>query len=288
MDSISRSFSLLKQSWAVLRANMTLAIFPILSGLACIMVMVSFLAPVIAIPGLRDMFTQGNRRGDPAAQVVFWVGLFCFYLVNYFIIVFFNVALVSCAIMHFNGRKPTFTDGLRAAMSRMPQILGWATMAATVGIILKAIDDRSDWLGQFAVHLLGLAWSAVTYLVVPILAVEKLGPIDAVKRSATLLKQCWGEGLVGNFSLGLIAFVAYIPGFVIIFAAVALGGMAGPANLPILIAGIGLGVLYMLGVAIILSTLKQIYVAGLYIYAAEQRVPGTFSTDLMRGAFRRR
>ena len=287
MDNFSRSWSLLKESWAVLKANKTLAVFPLISGVACLLVMATFVGSFFAIPGLSDLLDR-NRQHDPAQQALMYVLLFCYYVVNYFIIVFFNVALVSCAIMHFHGDRPTLGEGFSAAMSRLPYIFGWAVLAATVGMILKLIEERSEWVGKFVTGLLGMAWTAVTYLVVPVLAVEKLGPIGALKRSTQLLRECWGEGLIGSFGFGLIGLLLNIPGILIIAGAVMLGMRGGQPNLPIIFGGIGLGVLYILTVAIILSTLKQIYLAGLYIYAAEQQVPQDFSPELMQGAFQQK
>ena len=37
--------------------------------------------------------------------------LFAFYFCNYFVIVFFNAALVSCALIRFNGGEPTGRGG---------------------------------------------------------------------------------------------------------------------------------------------------------------------------------
>jgi hypothetical protein len=288
MDSFSRSWSLLKESWAVLKENKTLAVFPILSGIACVLVLATFVGSFFAIPGLSDILDKNQQQQDQTARIVMGVLVFCYYVVNYFVIVFFNTALVSCAIMHFHGQKPTFGDGLRAAMARLPQILGWAVLAATVGMILRAIEERSEFVGKLVADLLGLAWTAITYLVVPVLAVEKLGPIAATKRSAQLLKECWGEGLIGNFRLGLIGFLCYIPGLLLLVAGFVLGMAGGQPNLPVLFTLAGIGILYLVTVAIILSTLKQIYVAGLYMYAAEQQIPQEFSPDLLQGAFRQK
>jgi hypothetical protein len=202
------------------------------------------------------------------------------------VIVFFNTALVSCAIIRFKGGDPTVSDGLSAAMSRLPQIFGWALLAATVGMILHSIEKRANFVGQIVVSILGLMWSAATYLVVPVLVVEKLGPIDALKRSVLLLRHCWGDGLVGNFSLGLIGFLLAIPGIALIMGAFFLGAAAES-----LVLGIALGVLgvaYLVVLSIVISALKQIFIAGLYIYAAEEHVPEGFDEELMRTAFCRR
>ena len=295
-DTFSNSWAILTQSWSVLRKNKELTLFPVLSGIACLLVLISFALPFLLVPEFgkqaiawEDHAQQaanggGQEPGVQAGRIVAYLLLFLFYVVNYFVIVFFNVALVSCAVIRMSGGEPTFSDGLSAAGSRFPQILGWAVVAATVGMILKLIEDRSDAVGRFVVGLLGVAWTVTTYLVVPILAVEGLGPMPALKRSASLLRRSWGEGLVGNFTMGIIGFLLYLPGFaLLVFGFVSLqqsGVMAA-----ILIAA---GAIYLFGVAIIMSTLHQIYLAGVYLYAAQQRVAAGFDEQLLKSAFRRK
>jgi len=284
-DSFSRSWEMISQSYAVLKKQKTLVVFPILSGIACLIVAVSFIAPILAMP---DLFQKVARKGgDPEARNwIFAIGGFLFYFINYFIIIFFNAALAACAVMHFKGIDPTLGDGLSAAGRRLPQILGWAFVAATVGMILRAIQDRSEWIGKLIVGFLGLAWTAVTYLVVPVLAVEGKGPIDALKRSGELLRRTWGEGLAGGLTMGLVGFLLTLPGLLLIFA----GAMGGAAMQNMMLGGIGiaLGVIYLVVISIVLSTLKQIYIAGLYLYAAEGVMPNGFSPDLVQEAFHKK
>ena len=140
--------------------------------------------------------------------------LFAFYVVNYFVIVFFNSALIACAIIRFKGGNPTIGNGFSAAFSRMPQILGWALVAATVGLILKIIESRSEKLGALVAGLLGMAWSAVTYFVVPVIVVEQAGPVQAGRRSLDILKKTWGEALTANFGIGFIVFLASLAGII--------------------------------------------------------------------------
>jgi hypothetical protein len=284
-DSWGRSWAMITQSYAVLKRQKTLVIFPIISGVACLLVVVSFLAPIFAMP---DLFQKvAKRGGDPEVRNwVFLAGGFLFYFITYFIIIFFNVALCACAVMHFKGIEPTLGDGLSAAGRRLPQIAGWALVSATVGMILRAIQERSEWVGRLVAGLLGLAWTVVTYLVVPVLAVEGLGPIDSIKRSSELLRRTWGENIAGRLSFGLMGFLLMLPGFLLIAAGVYAG--AGVNNPPLLLAGIVLGAIYLVVVGIILSTLKQIYIAGLYLYSAEGQMPGGFAPELVQGAFVRK
>lgn len=283
--SFERSWDMISQSYAVLKKQKTLVIFPILSGVACLLVVISFIAPILAMP---DVLQKLNNKGADAQQRnwIFGVFAFAFYFINYFIIIFFNAALASCAVMHFKGIEPTLGDGLSAASRRFPQILGWAFVAATVGMILRAIQDRSEWVGRIIVGILGLVWTAVTYLVVPVLAVEGKGPIDSLKRSSELLRRTWGEGLAGGLTFGLVGFLLALPGILLLFGGI-FGGAAAQ-SLPLGIVLSVLGVIYLVVVSIILSTLKQIYIAGLYLFAAEGVMPGGFSEDLVQGAFHKK
>ena len=294
-DSISNSWAILKQSWGVLRKNKELTLFPIISGIVSMLVAATFVLPFFVVPELRhqvmawgDQANQaaqgGGQRGIETGRIVMFVLMFLFYVTSYFVVVFFNVALVSCAVVRMSGGEPTLRDGFSAAGARLPQILGWSVVAGTVGMILKLIEDRSDAIGRFVIGLLGLAWTVTTYLVVPILAVEGLGPMDALKRSAALLRHSWGEGLAGNFTMGLIGFLLCLPGAALFFIGMMVIAKIGWAA-AFFVAG---GVVYLMAVAIVMSTLHQIFLAGVYIYAAQQRIPNGFDEELLRSAFRRK
>lgn len=290
-DRISRGWLLMKQSWAVLRLDKELMLFPILSSISCLLVLASFVAPVLFVPQVRQWALaminangQGNGQGAQAqVQIPAIIG-FCFYLVNYFVIVFFNTALVSCAVLRFQGGDPTVGYGLRAAFARLPQILAWALVAATVGWILRMIEERVKFVGKIIVAFVGLAWSIVTYLVVPVLAVEQLGPISAIRRSAELLRKTWGESLVGNISLGIVGFLLSLPGILLAILCPVVA-VTAPQPLWAIVPAV-LAVLYFVGLNIVTSTLRQIMLAGAYLYAAHGQVPTGFSPDLMQSAFR--
>ena len=203
---LHNGWELAKQSIQVLRLDKELLVFPLLSGLACLLVLASFALPLWNTDYLQviwdeDPTGQGGRLiGDPLAYVL----LFAFYFANYFVIVFFNSALIACAVIRLRGGDPTVRDGLRAAAARLPQILVWALLGATVSVILSAIESRSEKVGKFVAGLAGMAWGVATYFVVPVLVVEKVGPGQAIKRSLQILRGTWGEALAANFGIGLV------------------------------------------------------------------------------------
>jgi hypothetical protein len=287
-DRLGRGWELAGQSWQVLKRDKELVLFPMISGIACLLVVASFLLPFLLIPefgaGIKAVLDEDRAgRQQPVAQIAYAAVAFAFYFVNYLAIVFFNTALVSCAIIRFKGGDPTLADGLRMAWRRLPQIAGWAALSATVGVILKMIEEKTDWVGQIVIGLIGAAWAVATYLVVPTLAVEGVGPIEALKRSAGLIRQTWGEGLAGNIGMGLIGFLISLPGVALIILGVITAAAGHAVVLGVLLMTVG--VLALLAGSILTSTLKQIFIAGLYVYATEQRVPNGFSAELMRSAF---
>jgi hypothetical protein len=199
------------------------------------------------------------------------------------VIIFFNSALISCALIRFSGETPTISDGLNAAASRMPQILAWALVSATVGVVLKAIESAHEKAGQIISAVLGTAWSVMTYFVVPVLVVEKVGPFAAIGRSIAILRKTWGEALIGNIGIGLFVFLLALPGILLLVAGVMLLMSASAA---LGIAVLVLAVLYLVLVSAASAALNGIFLSALYQYAAQGQVPGGFDRYSLEHAFR--
>ena len=276
---IAMGWQLTKQSIQVLRLDKELLLFPLLSGISCLLVLASFAVPAYLSGALEAI---GQDQENVTQNAVAWVILFLFYFANYFVITFFNSALVGCAIIRLKGGDPVVGDGFRAAFARLPQILGWALVSATVGLVLRMIESSSERAGQIIGGLLGMAWSITTFFVVPVLVIEGLGPVDSVKRSVAVMRKTWGEALVSNFGIGFIVFLVSLLGLLPIFGGIALAGSGSTAIGGILI---GLGILILITVSLISSALNSIILAALYIYAAEDEMPQGFDTGLVRGAF---
>ncbi|MGQ0634336.1 MAG: DUF6159 family protein [Planctomycetaceae bacterium] len=278
-DRMANGWELAKESFGVLRMDKELLLFPLISGIACLLVLGSFVAPLWNSPYSQMIFDDGRVPNDPLAYAI----LFAFYAVNYFVIVFFNAALVACAIIRFKGGDPTIADGLRAAGSRVPQILAWSLVSATVGVLLRTVESRSEKFGQIATAIVGAAWSIATYFVVPVLVVERVGPVDAVRRSFAVLRKTWGEALFANFGIGLITFVAIL----LLGIAPLVGGGIAMATGNTVLGGLLLvsGGVGLILVSLVSSALDSILLAALYLYAAEGKAPGSFDESLLRSAF---
>ena len=260
--------------WEVLKQDKGLLVFPLISGFCCLLLLASFAIPMYAT----NSWQPPVQDATPARQAAYYGTLFLFYFCNYFVVVFFNAAIVACAAARMSGGNPTVGDGFRAAASRLPVIFGWALVSATVGLLLRIIEDRSEKIGRIVAGLLGMGWTVVSFLVVPILVMENKNPLAALKDSTVMLKKTWGEQLASSFSFGLIFFVLAIPAFLL----VALGVFAH--SMTLLAVCIALAVVYLIALALIQSALQSIFQAALYLYARDGQVPEGFHTEVLRDA----
>lgn len=206
-DRLSNGWQIAKLSFNVLKANSKLIVFPILSGISLLLIVATFAVSIFAAMGW-DVDNFEFNRGTS------YIFLFIFYVINYFVVVFFNMALIHCAKLYFAGEEVTVKKGLSFSMSRIGVIFSWAVFAGIVGTVLKIIQENTGSIGKFVTGLIGIVWNIATFFVVPIIAYEQVGPLDAFKRSTEMMKEKWGESLGANFSFGLIQFVAIILVFI--------------------------------------------------------------------------
>jgi hypothetical protein len=280
-DRISNGMALARSSWAVLVKDKHLILFPIVSGILFLIVLASFAVPLATLVDWAKFEKQMQANNNQPPVWIYAVS-FAFYFCTYFVIIFCNSALISCAMLRFNGQEPSVGDGFRMAMARLPQIFAWALVSATVGVLLKVIENAHEKVGYYVSMLLGAAWSVMTFFVVPVLVVEKTGPFEAVGRSVSLLKKTWGEALVGRLGLGFFLFLLFIPVIVIfVLGVMALSSGAGPVGVALII----VGVIALLLHSAIASALNTILLAALYQYAADDRVPDEFDRSTFEGAF---
>jgi hypothetical protein len=278
-ERIATGWALTKQAVNVLRLDKELLLFPILSGLCCLVVLASFFVPAYAF-GIFDALIE-NRESQQGKILLAAIG-FAFYFVNYFVMVFFNSALVGCSVIRLKGGDPTVSDGFATAFSRLPQIAAWAAVAATVGVILKSFENKDNKLGQIVIGLIGAAWTMLTFFVVPIIVIEQLGPFAAIKRSASLLTDTWGESVSSTFSLRLITFLLSLLGVLpIVGGGFLIANQMAAIGIPLLL----VGVLILLAISLISSALNSIILAALYIYAVEGRTADNFDPTLIEHAF---
>ncbi|MBS0213592.1 MAG: hypothetical protein JSR26_10510 [Proteobacteria bacterium] len=278
MGKFARSWQMVKASADVLRSDKELLVFPLVSAVATLIVGVSFFLPMWG----SGAFAHAQQHQPLPAPYYIWMCLF--YVAQYTVIFFCNTALVGAALIRLDGGTPTLADGFAIARRKIVPILGYALIAATVGMILRALEQRAGLFGKFVIGLIGAAWTVATAMVVPVLVEEDVGPLDAIRESVELLRRNWGENLIGNGGIGIV--------FGIITAVVLLGGFGlsiALVNAHVTTLAIALGiatVIALLVVGLVQSALTGIYSAALYRYASTGEVPDGYDQNAFQEAFR--
>src|SRR3954452_19441577 len=253
MSRFQTSWEIAKRSWAVLKSDKRLAWFPVLSALASLLV-VAVIGGLIAVAGI-----DSSSTGD-ALQPIGWVLIVVGYLALAMVQTYFLAALVAGADRRLRGTDSSVRTALDIANSRLHRLLPWAIVTATVTMILQAIDERFGIVGRIVVGLVGMAWNLLTFLVVPILVLEDLAVRPALTRSKDLFKKTWGENVIGQGGLGLVGFVAVLPGVLAIFIGVSIG-TAG------LVVFGAIGVVWIVIASVVVAALSGIYRTALYHFA---------------------
>ena len=248
-DRMAKGWEISMSCYKVLLSNKQLILFPVLSGFSMLVVLASFVVALFAGNGWdADMALSIS----PAAGYLL---LFLMYVVNYFVIVYFNMALMHCARLYFEGEEVSISRGLQFSNCRLGAIFSWAMLAATVGFVLRIIQENAGWLGKIVISIVGFVWSLSTFFVIPVLAYEDLGPVEAAKRSALIMKEKWGESLGASFSLSLFPLLCFLCMGAISF------GVTYFINEG---AGIALFVVSLLGIFAVSSALNSIFISAAY------------------------
>ena len=275
MGRIKRGWTLSKQSWAVVKSDKSLLAFPIISVVAAIITMIIFFGG-----GAAMAVAIGSPWG---ALPLVIIGAYLLTVVG----VFSSVALASCATEALEGRDTTVGQGIRAARGRMKVIFAWAAVALFVGALIAVIQSLLQEVAGGIVSaifggLAGFAWAVATFFVIPVIALDGLGPKEALKTSAHVVKERWGEGVVGSSAIGLITFfVAMLPAIVMMVLGFVLAGSSA----------VGGGLLITIGVLVFViamlfqSTITAVFRVALYRYATEGDVIGGFDREALESAF---
>ncbi len=273
MGRFKRSWAMFTASWRVLRSRTELAVFPVLAGAAGLVVAIIFLTPAVF-----SYDTEADGTGATPATYALLAG---FYIVSAYVANFFNAALISQANIALKGGDPGVANGLRVAAAMAGRLLPWALLSATVSMVLRLVAERLGFLGRVVSGLAGMAWNLVTYLVLPVMVLERATTKPAIKRSAELFRGTWGENVLGNVGIGAVAFLMVLPSVLLLV----LGGFAGGA---VAVVCLVLAVLWFLVTLVVTTALSGIYQTALYHYAADREVPQEFADADLAGAFPRK
>ena len=261
MKRIRRGWALTKKSWALLRAHRDLVRFPLYGGIATIILGLVFLGPgAFAL----DKHTYGI--GVPLIVI----GIYVLSVVG----IYFSVGLAACADKIFRGEEATVSDGMAVANSRFSQICGWAALSTAIAVVIGLLENQGGALGDIAGRLIGTAWSLVTFLSVPVIAIEGTGPFETLKRSGALFKQRWGQQITGNLAIGGIVFLlGLLPAAALIVVGVVIWPSVGVLGGLLVV----IGALILCVALLVSKALSGIFGVALYRYALDGQVLGGFT-----------
>jgi hypothetical protein len=271
MSRIKRGWQLTKKSWGLLRQNPELLRFPLYGGAATIVC-----AIVVVGPGVYLIEDDQTVFGGALAVI----GFYLLAVIG----TYFSVGLAAAADMIFHGRDASVGDGLAVARTRFPQIAGWAAVSTAIGIVLSALENQGA-VGEIVGRLLAVGWSLITFLAVPVIALEGTGPFETLKRSSSLFKSRWGAQVTGNIAIGGAVFLfGVLPSALLIFAGFLIWASASFAGALLLVLGvIGLAISMLVS-----SALSNIFGVALYRYALEGEALGGFTADELNSAVKTR
>jgi len=281
MGVLSRSWSLFKASWAVLRQDKELAVLPVVSAVAALVCVAPFF-------GLAFLTAASGTIDSGGSEITFgplgYLFFFLAYLIGAYVTIFFQSALVLAANERLSGGNPTLGWAIAEAASNAGRILPWALISATVSIILQSIQERAGFIGRIVVGIVGLAWTLVTFLVLPILVIEKVGVKDALTRSAGAFKRTWGENVVGNGGIGLVTMLLSVAAIAVCVPVILLGVAA--QSTPVIFVGAASMVVLIVVVSVVGSALSGVFRTVLYRFAVLGEEPSGFTHEQIAGAFR--
>lgn len=284
------SYGVVKQNPGLYKFTVRAAVYGILFGLIGVL-------PGIVLLGIGAALTENNNgNASGGAIVMFIIGTL---LTLAGLIVGTTAANLQMAAMVqatddvLNGRAINEEACRQAARGKTGVLVAWSAISVAMSIIVSAIrgDGSGGIVGNIArailAGLVAAVWAIVTTLVLPVIVLEHLGAVAAIKRSANLIRSTWGEALLGGVRIGArFAFLYILPGILLIV----LGAVISIAVGSVAIAG---GVLLILiGMALVLlgvvksATCKNVFGVALYRWATGSGALGPFSDDDLRGAVR--
>ncbi len=271
MQRIKRGWGLTKKSWGLLNGHRELIRFPLYGAVATTLLAIVFLGPGLY---LLDQDSLGG------AIPLLVIGVYVLSVVGFY----FSVGLAAAADMIFRGQQNvTVADGLAVSRANFSQICGWAALSTAISVLMGVLENQGGIGGQIAARLVGMAWSLVTFLAVPVIAIEGTGPLQTLKRSASMFKQRWGQQITGNIAIGAAVFlIGVLPAAILIVAGVALWSSASFLGALLVIVGA-----LVLAIAMLVSrALSGIFGVALYRYALDGEAVGGFTQEELESAVR--
>jgi hypothetical protein len=272
MSRIKRGWGLTKKSWGLLNEHRELIRFPLYGAVATIPLAILFFGPGLYL--LDDDKLAG-------AIPLLVIGTYVLSVVG----VYFSVGLAAAANLIFSGQRASVADGLAVSRSRFSQICGWAALSTAISVVMGVLENQGGALGNIAARLVGMAWALVTFMAVPVIAIEGTGPVETLKRSGSIFRQKWGQQITGNVAIGGAVFLlGLLPAVLLIVGGIALWSSASFLGALLVVIGA-----LVLAIAMLISkALSGIFGVALYRYALEGQAVGGFTTAELESAVKQK
>ena len=226
------SNKMVDESYALLKGERFVTIFPALAFIFSSIVLLAFTVPFYVLEKslgteLATLFsdmgqaTHGlSRKGKELKETALMMqflwqhkdilfALFCSYFFITFCTVFFNCCVVAATTLALDGKTPTISGALHLTLQRIPQILGWSLFSATVGLLLSLIRQEVEEVGgglaaRAGTAVVDVSWKLASLMVIPVVVIEGYGPFQALKASQQLFRKTWVAQLVGGIRIGFV------------------------------------------------------------------------------------
>lgn len=260
---VARSWRLTRTAWSLVRGDRA-----VLALAAC--------ATLCGIGGavLFMWLSRSRSPGESVGGLLIWVAALGYPIT--FLSTFFNVAIAAAANAALEGQRLTFVQAIGCAGRRLDQVALWALVVSGIGLVVREVGSRLPGGGRLATGLLGAAWTLVSFLAIPVLAVEGCGGLRCIRRSSELLRRRWGETVGGNVAITAWAGVIMLPAVFLLAAGFALVDHAHRGT-GVWFVVVGLGVTFVISGAS--GAVRQVFAAAVYRYAVAGTAPAPFSED---------
>lgn len=301
MNRFERSWLLLKSSLSIIGRNKQLLVFPLVTVICTAAIVLFFMGPPILRPtghpytsaehwkSISDsLFTEtgggGRAHFTLTRGAMVYAGFL--YFIAMFIGTFFNVAFYHEILAALKGQTVSLGRGLKFAFSKLGSIFMWTLFAGLVGLIIKIIEERLDWVGQIIGRLVGLAWSVAAVFVIPVIVSEEgnANPLAVLQKSAGVLKRTWGEALIGYAGLSTANTLVAVGSLIWLGGMIAISvALHNFVLIPIAVVAWVCALFiwsYVAGVA------SNVYRGALYLYASEGVVAQPYSQEILDMAWK--
>lgn len=267
------SWKFTKSCFSFFAQNKSLILIPFLS------LLISFVILILEGFFLFENYFKNMNEVQEANQINWteaYISFFILYFSINFISLFFNSALIACAIQRMQKQSCSIAEGLKMAMSRMVKIFVWSLINGSIGLVFKLLQRSHRGVRSLLLGTMGFSWAIVSYFVLPLIVIDDLNPWSALHQSFQAFKGNWRK-MFSVFGLLML---------LVILVFVALFGLAylTQSSTKLFLILVGLFVFFMVIVGIVGGILESIVNSALYVEIFKKIEPIGLDKALLDGA----